>query len=464
MDHRVGSVTWTGPRRAVAGALAGGLALAAGTPFLVAVRDSLSLASVSLLYLLPVVATAVIGGVLPALAAAVAADLLVNFFFVPPYHALTVERGDNVVVLVVYIVTAAVVAIAVDIAARQRAAATRRSLEAAMLATATAQPVTEETLPRLLDRVRTTFGMHTVALVEDDGTVAQVGPPPSGEPVLDTPAASGLRLLAWGPQIFAEDRRTLRRLAAAAARTLEAQRLAEQADRARELAEVDRLRQALLTAVGHDLRTPLTGIKAAVSSLRQPDLELPASDRDELLATIDESTDRLDALVDNLLSMSRLRAGALTVDLRPVPLDAVVAQAVLNIHADGHPVDVDVPDDLPHAHADPGLLERVIANLLTNAQAASPGDRPIRLHGHITDDRIHLDVIDHGPGIPPDARERMFEPFQRLDDRATTAGIGLGLAIARGFTEAMRGSITPSETPGGGLTMTIALPVADGAR
>lgn len=444
----------------------GAVGLAGLTALLIPARAQVSLASVSLLYLVPVVATAVVGGVWPALAAALAADLLVNFFFIPPYHTFAVESGDNIIVLVVYILTAAVVAVAVDIAARQQATAARRDIEAAMLASVTAQPVAEDSLTQLLGHVRTTFAMDTVALVEEEGagatTVARVGPQGRGEPALDVPAADRLRLVAWGPAVFAEDRRVLGRLATAAARTLEAQRLAAQAAHARELAEVDRLRQALLTAVGHDLRTPLTGIKAAVSSLRQPDVEWTADQRVELLATVEESTDRLDALVENLLSMSRLRAGALTVDLRPVALDAVVAEALLHTPADAATVVVDVPDNLPHVLADPGLLERVIANLVANAQAASLPGRPVRLRGRRTGDRVQLHVMDRGTGVPEAARERMFEPFQRLDDRATTAGLGLGLAIARGFTEAMGATLTPSETSGGGLTMTVSLPLARG--
>jgi K+-sensing histidine kinase KdpD len=221
------------------------------------------------------------------------------------------------------------------------------------------------------------------------------------------------------------------------------------------------VRAALLTAVGHDLRTPLAGIKAAVSSLRQPDVDWTAEQRAELLVTIEESTDRLDHLVDNLLSMTRLRAGALSVNLQAVPLDAVVAEAVLNTAANHHAVDIEVADNLPHAQADPGLLERVIANLVANAAAASPTDKPIQLRGQIADARLELHVIDHGPGVPSTVRDRMFQPFQRLDDRTTGgAGLGLGLAIARGFTEAMGGTLTPSDTPGGGLTMTISLPTA----
>ena len=444
------------------GLAAAATGLAGLTAALAPTRPTLSLASVALLYLVPVIAAAAIGGVWPALAAAVGADLLVNFFFIPPFHTLVVQNRDHVIVLVVYVLVAAAVSVAVDVAARQRERAARRDAEATLLAQVSAEPVAEQSLTRLLDQVRDTFAMTAVALLESGPTgehiIAAVGHPPPVRPVLSVPAGDGLRLAAWGPDIFAEDRRTLGRLASAAARTLEAQRLADQAAHARDLAEIDRVRSALLAAVGHDLRTPLAGIKAAASSLRQPDLALPPQARAELLATIEESADRLDALVDNLLSMSRLQAGVLSVHLQPAALDAVVAQALLHTPAGDTPVDLDIPDDLPLIHADPGLLERVVANLVANAQAASPPDRSIRLHGQADGDQVQLRVIDHGPGVPAADHERIFAPFQRLHDRTTTAGLGLGLAIARGFTQAMGATITPTETPGGGLTMTLLLP------
>jgi two-component system sensor histidine kinase KdpD len=290
--------------------------------------------------------------------------------------------------------------------------------------------------------------------------VAHVGAPPSATPALSVSAGQRLRLVADGPQIFAHDQRFLGRLAAAAARTLEAERLAAQAARARELSEVDRLRAALLVAVGHDLRTPLAGIKAAVSGLRDPDIELTREQQLELLATVEESADRMDALVENLLAMSRLQAGVISADLRPVALDGVVAAALLHNPTADAPVEVDVPDDLPLVRADPGLLERVIANVVANAHRASGAGRVIRLHARAGGDRLELRVIDRGPGVPVTDRDRIFAPFQRLDDHTADGGLGLGLAIARGFTEAMGGTVTPSETPGGGLTMTITLAVS----
>ena len=451
-------------RRGWLGSATGAAGLAGLTALLAPNRAALSLAGVALLYLVPVVAAAVIGGIWPALAAAMGADLLVNFFFVPPYHTLVVESRDHVIVLVVYVGVAAAVSVAVEVAARQRARAARRDAEAALLARATAEPVSEQSLTRLLDQVRDSYAMTAVALLESGPTgeqaVAAVGPVPPGRPVLSAPAGDGLRLAGWGPQIFAEDQRTLHRLAAAAARTLEAQRLSDQAARVRDLAAIDRVRSALLAAVGHDLRTPLAGIKAAVSSLRQPDLDLPAEATAELLATIEDSTDRLDALIDNLLSMSRLQAGMISVELQPVALDAVVARALLHTPAGTATVQVDITDDLPLVRADPGLLERVVANLVANAQAASPPDRPVRLSADTSAGLVRVAVIDHGPGVPETDRDRIFQPFQRLHDRTTTAGLGLGLAIARGFIDAMHGTITPADTPGGGLTMKITLPTA----
>lgn len=428
---------------------------------LVPLRDQVSLAKVVLLFLVPVVAAAAIGGLWPSLVAVVAADLAVNFFFMPTYHTFVVESTEHLIVLVVYVLVAAAVSAGVDIAARQRATAARRDAEAALLARASAEPVAEQSLIRLLGQVQHAVGVGAVALLERSGdgerVVAIVGEPSDNEPVIAARAGDGLRLVAWGRPLAAEDQRVLTRMATAAARTLETQRLAEVAAHAEDLAEIDRVRSALLAAVGHDLRTPLTGIKAAVSTLRQPDLRLSPSDRRELLAGIEESSDRLDALVENLLSMSRLQAGVLSVQARPVPLDAVVAQALLHSHI---PAVVDVPDDLPAVHADPGLLERVLANLIANAAAAAPAGQPVELRSRMDGDRVLLDVVDHGPGVAADDRERIFEPFQRLHDRTTTDGLGLGLAIARGFSQAMNSAITPSETPGGGLTMTIDMPTA----
>jgi K+-sensing histidine kinase KdpD len=447
------------PVRRTAGVVAAFAGLPVVTAVLVGVRSQLSLGSVLLLYLLAVVLVAVLGGILPAVVAAILSVLLANYFFTPPFHTFFVEQRDSVVALIVFVLVALTVSVTVDLAARQRVAAVRSRMEVQMLSDLSAQPVTERSLEGVLEQVRETFAMRSVALLvrrgDHDEIGAIVGPPLHGHPTITAVAAPGLRLVAEGPELFAEDRGLLNRLAIAAARAWETQQLAGQA---RGLAEIDRLRTALLAAVGHDLRTPLAGIKAAVSTLRQNDVTWTESEQAELHETIEESADRLDDLISNLLAMSRLQAGALSVHLIPTALDEVVARALIHVHGNG--VQVDVPDDLPLVLIDPGLLESVITNLVDNAHRYSPPGTAVQVHGSVeSSGAVVLRIADSGPGVATKDRDRMFTPFQRLDDRSS-GGVGLGLALARGFTEAMGGSITPSETPGGGLTMTLSLPAA----
>jgi two-component system sensor histidine kinase KdpD len=256
---------------------------------------------------------------------------------------------------------------------------------------------------------------------------------------------------------------------AARARGAHQRQLAEQTARTRELAAEDRARSALLAAVGHDLRTPLASIKVAVGTLRHPGVAWSPAQVDELLATIEDSSDRLTSLITNLLDMTRLRADAVTARPEPVALDEVVARSLLREHSGA--VDVRVGDHLPLVRADPGLLERVVANLVENAVRYSPPGATVEVSADQDEDpsgggapsragTVRLHVVDHGPGIPAAERERVFAPFGRLDDRGPGPHVGLGLAIAAGFTEAMGGRLTPSTTPGGGLTMTVELPVA----
>jgi two-component system sensor histidine kinase KdpD len=220
------------------------------------------------------------------------------------------------------------------------------------------------------------------------------------------------------------------------------------------------MRNALLAAVSHDLRTPLAGIKAAATALRAEGLVLSGEDRAELMATIDESADRLGTLVDNLLDMSRLQAGVVTPALTPCDLPAVVdrAQSWIDV-ADRPRLVEDWPDDVPPVLADPGLLERVAANLLANAARHAP-QGPLRVTAAAVGARVELRVVDRGPGVPEADRDRLFAPFQRLGDRPGGQGLGLGLAVARGLTEAMGGTLTAEDTPGGGLTMVVALPTS----
>lgn len=422
------------------------LGVPAVTAVLVALRPHLSYATPVLLVLSVVVAVALVGGLRPAVPAAVAGGLALNFFFTPPLHELTVERPQDLLVLGVYLAVAVAVSGVVDLAARRTAEAARAKAEAEALSSVAGTTLAEqETLPTLLERVRTVFAAHQVELVDQHGVpLASVGAAEPDDHEQQVRAGRAL-MVVRGPELFAEDRRVLAAFAEAAATALEGRRLAEQAEAAE---AVDRLRTALLAAVGHDLRTPLAGVKAAVSSLRAGDVTWTPEESDELLGTIEESADRLEALVANLLDASRLQAGALSVSLAPVGLDEVALRAVAGLPGRDR-VRLDVAETLPPVIADAGLLERVVANLVANALRHDP-DEVLVAGGPGT-----LRVVDHGPGIADVAGA--FAPFQRLGDRST-GGVGLGLAVAKGFVEAMGGTITPTTTAGGGLTMTVVLP------
>jgi two-component system sensor histidine kinase KdpD len=466
-------------RRRLSGLALALLALPLLTLLLDSARDSLSLESVVLLYLLAVLAVALVGGVAMAVLCAVASALLINFYFVEPLHTLDIAHGEQALALAVFVLVAAVVSGAVELAARRARAAEQAAAQAETLSALAGSDLDEaETLKEVLAHARRTFGMESVVLKERDRAtdswhdVEHVGWAPKGQEAplrFDLPINPNLRLVGRGPAIFAEDRRVLEAFAAAAETAHEGRRLTEQAKEASALANVDRQRTALLAAVGHDLRTPLSAIKAGVSSLRQQDVEWSLEERDELLATIEASTDRLDALVSNLLDASRLQAGAVAVHARPVALDEVVGAVLLAIPDAASRIEFDIAEDLPLVNADPGLLERVLANLLDNALRHAGDSGPIQITAAAGAESAKLAIIDHGPGVSPTERERLFAPFQRLDDRST-GGVGLGLSVARGFAEAMGGALVAHQSPGGGLTMRLRLPLAparppgDGSR
>jgi two-component system sensor histidine kinase KdpD len=251
----------------------------------------------------------------------------------------------------------------------------------------------------------------------------------------------------------------LQAFAEQAALALQQGRLAAQAAEADRLAAGNSMRTALLAAVSHDLRTPLAGIKAASSALRSVDLDLTPADRDELVTTIDESADRLSGLVDNLLDMSRLQAGAVSATVSPTDVTEAVHRALRFLDpADRTRLALDWTHDLPAVLADPGLLERVIENVVSNALRHAPGQ--VSVTAGQVGERVEVRVTDRGPGIRPADRDRLFAPFQRLGDAPSGQGVGLGLAVARGLSEAMGGTLIAEDTPGGGLTMVISLAAA----
>jgi two-component system sensor histidine kinase KdpD len=444
------------------------------TLLLANLRGHLNLTSDVLVFLAGVVAVALVGGFIPAVLAAVAGSLLLNYYFTPPIYKWTIAQANNALALVIFVAVGIAVSSVVDTAAKRTKQAARAGAESELLATTAGSVLRgQQALSAVLDRVREAFGMDSVALLEQPadqpkGTwvaAGTCGEFPVGRPEeadAEVPITDHLVLALRGRALPAADRRVLGAFAAYAAAALEQGRLAAAAEAARPIAEADRVRTALLAAVSHDLRTPLASAKAAVTSLRSRDIEWDARDHDELLATADESLDKLARLVDNLLDMSRLQAGALAVFPRPADLAEIVARSLDDLGPPARAVAVNIPEDLPEVAVDPAILERVISNLIANALRYSPPGTPPALTGSALHDRVELKIIDWGPGVPEGQRNEMFIPFQRMGDTDNTTGVGLGLALSRGLTEAMGGTLEPDETPGGGLTMTLSLPGVPG--
>jgi two-component system sensor histidine kinase KdpD len=443
-------------------------------------RSGINLTSDVLAFLVAVIAVALVGGFLPAVAEAIAGSLLLNYYFVAPVHQFTIAEANNALALGVFVAVGLVVSWVVDTTARRTKQAARANAESELLVTTAGSILRGQgALDALLERTREAFGMRSACLLErkDSGAsaarspaaswalVACAGEAPVSRPdaaEVDIPVTDTLSLVLTGRPLRAEDRRVLGAFAAYAAVALEQQRLAAEAEAAKPIAAADRMRTALLTAVSHDLRTPLASAKAAVTSLRSPDMKWNAADTEELLATADESLDRLTRLVGNLLDMSRLQAGALSLFPKPSGLDEIVALALDDLGPAGRDITVEIPETLPAVRADPAILERVVVNLAENALRHSPAGKAPLLAASALGDRVELRVVDRGPGIADDDKDRVFVPFQRLGDTDNTTGVGLGLALSRGLTEAMGGTLTAEDTPGGGLTMTVSLPAAPG--
>ncbi|MFE6701001.1 DUF4118 domain-containing protein [Streptomyces sp. NPDC057718] len=433
-------------------------------------EDAPGLANDVLLFLFLTVAAALLGGLRPALASAAVGCMLLNYWFTPPTRTLTVQDPENLVAIVIFFAVAVAVSSVVDLAARRTHQAARLRAESEILSFLAGSVLRGETaLDALLERVRETFAMESVALLERSSDVepwtcaGSVGPAPVTRPDdadVDMPVGDNMALALSGRVLPAEDRRVLGAFAAQAAVVLDRQRLVWEAEQARRLAEGNRIRTALLAAVSHDLRTPLAAIKAAVSSLRSDDVAWSEADEAELLEGIEDGADRLDHLVGNLLDMSRLQTGTVTPLIREIDLDEVVPMALGGVPEGS--VDLDIPETLPMVAVDPGLLERVVANIVENAVKYHPGREPVAVAASTLGGRVELRVVDRGRGVPDEAKERIFEPFQRYGDAPRGAGVGLGLAVSRGFAEAMGGTLDAEDTPGGGLTMVLTLAAAPG--
>lgn len=443
-------------------ALVGGPLL---TLLLTSFRSPESMTADVLGYQLLVVVVALVGGIWPALFAALLSGLTLDFFFVDPLYTITVGEPLHLLALVLYVVIAVLVSLVVDQAARRSRAAQRAGAEAELLATVAGGVIRgEDALQALVTRTREAFGLTGVRLLTagDDPpeVVATSGEPAVPPRTENIPVGRRGTLELSGRDLEASDRRLLAAIVAQLDAALEHRELAATASELAPLAEADRVRSALLAAVGHDLRRPLAAATAAVTTLRQADLPLSSDDREALLETADESLSSLATLVTNLLDVSRVEAGVLGVSLAPTEVDDIVLPALDELGLGPADVELDLAPDVPPLLADGVLLQRVLVNLLGNALRYSPPEHPPVVAASEFGGTVQLRVIDHGPGIPDARREAVFVPFQRLGDTDNDTGIGLGLALSKGFVEGMGGTLDAEDTPGGGLTMVVSLPAA----
>lgn len=484
------------PRRRVIG---GWMAALVGLPLvalaMVPLRHSFGVVGTLPALLVVAIAVAGVGGLWPGVAGAVVGFLLADWLFVPPIHTFTINRAADAIAGGTFLLVAVVVSMLVDQLARRRLETARAKSESEALARLAGGALASgaEALPAMLAELRGTFGLNAVAILAPadegwtlggDGGAGSAGATSgvsssakwlvqasAGAPLPTRPEdgqfsaalGGGAVLVLAGTELAADDRRLLSAFVAQLRLAREQGRLLEQAASATQLSETNELRTALLAAVSHDLRTPLASIKAAATSLLSDEVTWEPDVVTSFCETINDEADRLNTLVGNLLDMSRLQTGVLHLDVRPVGLDEVVFAALASLSRDASRVVVDVPETLPRVVADPALLERAVANLVDNALTWSPPDLTLRVEAGRCGDRIDLRVVDRGPGIPPLQRDAVFRPFQRLGDGggASKDGVGLGLAVAKGFVEAMGGELTLEDTPGGGLTGVISLPAAD---
>lgn len=451
-------------RRRLAGlaiALVGGPLL---TWLLYALRSPESITGDVLSYQLLVVVVALVGGLWPALFAAVLSGITLDFLFIAPLFTVTITDPLHVVALLLYMTIAALVSYVVDRAARTARAARRAAAESELIQTAAGSVLRgDNAVQALVDRVREAFGLRGARLTEN-GTEVAVSGECSGSAAARHPVGTHAELALYGTDLPAAAQRLLAVLIAQLDVALEHQHLADTASEIEPIAASDRVRGALLSALSHDLRRPLAAATAAVGGLRTAGPRLSAEDRGALLETAEESLGALTALVTDLLDVTRLQADALTI--APVALDPadVVGPALDELGLGPAEVALALAHEDRQALADPVLLQRVLVNLLANARRFAPAGTAVLIASSTFAGRVEVRVVDHGPGIAPDRRGEVFQPFQRLGDTDNSTGLGLGLALSKGFVEAMGGTLEPEDTPGGGLTMVVSLRVAPGPR
>ena len=427
------------------------------TWLLVSSRSPEALTTDVLAYELLAVVVALVGGAFSSLIAALASGFALDYFFTKPFYTVTVNEPLHLVALLLYLLTAALVSVVVDRAARKTRVARRAAAESGLLQSVAGLVLRgEDAVESLLSRATEAFGLSGARLMTDGKVVANWGT--TSDQVTEHRIDDHTVVEFHGPEPDASERRLMSVIAAQLGTALEQHQLEETAKAVEPLAATDRVRTALLSAVGHDLRRPLAAATAAVSGLRSEWSKLSDQDRADLLETADEALSQLANLVTDLLDVSRLQSGVLGVSVMPVDPAEVIMPALDELSLGPADVEIDLGSDVPEMVADPALLQRVVVNLLSNALRYEPAGSRVRLAESSFANQVEIRVIDHGPGIPEDRRDDVMVPFQRLGDTDSSVGLGLGLALSKGFVEGMDGTLALEDTPGGGLTMVISLP------
>jgi two-component system sensor histidine kinase KdpD len=430
------------------GVVASLLVVAAVTVVIEGLRRYIPVLSLGSLYVFAVLPIAVFWGLGYAVAVAVASMLAFNWFFLEPVHTFTLTDTKNWLALAVFVVVAVVVS---ELAARSR----RRAREAALLAEIAGSLLERGTVGGELDRI----SVDAARTLQVDTARIVLGPDAEGEPLVAGGRRVGaIQVEGGGARGAAARRRLLPALASLRAVANDREQLEREALEAEALRRADAMKTALLRAVSHDLRTPLMAISTSAGALARRDLEIDAVGRAELLETILAASEHLDHLVGNLLDLSRLEAGAAAPEQELCRLDDLVVGALDEVGEGAARVDVALPDDSPALRVDPGQIRRVLVNLVENALKYSPAGEPVRVQLAATPSEAVVRVIDHGPGVPIEERELIFEPFHRGARSAGAAGAGLGLAIARGFAEANGGRVAVESRAGQGATFVLSLP------
>ncbi|MBC9944341.1 sensor histidine kinase KdpD [Leucobacter sp. cx-328] len=461
LPPRTGALTMKRRLLGLAVALIGGPLL---TLLLATTRNAESITTDVLSFQLLVVVVAIVGGFWPAILAAVLSGLTLDFLFIEPLYTVHINRTHHLLALVLYVVIASLVSFIVDRSARFTRAARRAAAESELIQTIAGSVLRgENSIQAILDRAREAFQLPSVVLRQGDRVVASAGDPPPAETPTSIVLTRDATLDLYGPDINATEQRLLGVVVVQLTTALEHEQLTETAKQIEPIAASDRVRGALLSALSHDLRRPLAAATAAIGGLKTASPELSLTDKQELLDTADESLTSLATLVTDLLDVSRLQADAMNVRTFPIdPADAI-APALEELGLGPRDVVLSLDHGDANVDADPVLLQRVVVNLLSNAQRYTPAGIPVLVGTSVFGDRLEIRVADRGHGIPAEKFDDVFQPFQRLGDTDNSTGLGLGLALSRGFVEAMRGTLTPEDTPGGGLTMVVSLPIEGAA-